>query len=328
MKFERDDVRVGLLVLVVLTLFGSLVFHRTLRAVFKHEALHRVHLENVADLTVGTEVQLLGLHVGQVNNIEMQRQGREYGFIATLGLRPDIVLWRGTKGVVNTRIVGGSYFDLRLPPIEERLTELRPGELMEGETSASLSVLVDELTSLARNTNRGFLELRDELRTRGLASVFERPELVQTFKEVSATLTAFRAASEAMDATMKHGDTSLVGLDASMAAFDKSMQALQVLLSQTSPQVDAVVAQVTVTLQRLQALSADVTALLKTAGPHADESLRALRRTLDATEELLELLKAKPNRVVFGTPTEQERAAAKKRVEEARQADQKPAPPR
>ena len=43
-------------------------------------------------------------------------------------------------------------------------------------------------------------------------------------------------------------------------------------------------------------------------------------RTLRSTEELLELLKEKPNRVVWGTPTPAEQRAAKDKVEAARKA--------
>ena len=109
MRFERDDAKVGLLVLAALALFISLALHRTLRVALNREVVHKVRLENVADLPVGTEVQLGGLRVGQVKAIEMERRGVEYRFVATLGLRPDIVLWRGTKGVVNSRIMGQSY---------------------------------------------------------------------------------------------------------------------------------------------------------------------------------------------------------------------------
>lgn len=127
MRFERDDAKVGLLVLVALLLFSSFALHRALRALLSRETLHQVVLENAAELSVGTEVQLQGLRVGQTNGIEMKREGTEYRFVATIGIRPDVVLWKGTRGVVVTRLVGGSYLDLRLPPPAERRAELRPG---------------------------------------------------------------------------------------------------------------------------------------------------------------------------------------------------------
>jgi hypothetical protein len=107
MRFERDDAKVGLLVLIALTLFASLAFNRALRLLLNREVLHQVALKNVSDLSVGTEVQLQGLRVEQTNAVEMRREGTEYNFVATLGIRPDVVLWRGTKGIINSRLVGG-----------------------------------------------------------------------------------------------------------------------------------------------------------------------------------------------------------------------------
>jgi hypothetical protein len=48
-----------------------------------------------------------------------------------------------------------------------------------------------------------------------------------------------------------------------------------------------------------------------------DATLKSLNLNLNATQELLELLKAKPSRVLWGTPSEAEKAAAQKKAVEA-----------
>ena len=53
--------------------------------------------------------------------------------------------------------------------------------------------------------------------------------------------------------------------------------------------------------------------------PELAQSLKSLRRSLASVEELLELLKQKPSRVVWGTPSEAEREKAKKNVEAGKQ---------
>jgi ABC-type transporter Mla subunit MlaD len=320
MKFERDDAKIGLLVLAALTLFASLAFHRTLRLLLNRELLHVVVLKNVSDLSVGTEVQLQGLRVGQTNAVEMRREGTAYHFVATIGIQPDVVLWKGTKAVVNTRLVGGSYLDLRLPPVEERRVELRPGEPMDGETASSVNSLVTSLDELTRNLNLSVSELRAELKGRGLESVLGHPEVKGALRESVAAFSAFRTAAKVTEQTLTHGDGTLVILERNMTSLEKSLGIVQGLLERRGTDIDELIVQLGTTLVQLRQLGVDLDALLKNAGPDAVQGLRALSRTLSSMEELIELLKAKPNRVVFGTPSDKERGDARKRVEDARRA--------
>jgi hypothetical protein len=70
----------------------------------------------------------------------------------------------------------------------------------------------------------------------------------------------------------------------------------------------------------MDAFTRELRTLVKAASPSGEESLKALERNLRATEELVELLKAKPNRLVWGKPSQTERDAAAAKVREARQA--------
>jgi hypothetical protein len=68
----------------------------------------------------------------------------------------------------------------------------------------------------------------------------------------------------------------------------------------------------------MEGLGKELRAVVQQAGPSGGESLKSLDRTLRSTEELLELLKAKPNRLVWGKPSQAERDAAAQKVEAAR----------
>jgi ABC-type transporter Mla subunit MlaD len=249
--------------------------------------------------------------------MEMERRGVDYRFVATLGLRNDIVLWRGTKGVVTARMMGGPFLDLRLPPADQRRVPLQPGEPIEGESGASTGTLVVELTDLTRNLSQTVAELRQELKTRGLASVLDQPQVRRTFQEVGATLGSFDKASKAAEDTFARGRTTLEGMDRNMLSLEKTLAVLEDLTRRRGPEMDAIIEQLGPALKQVQTAGSDLSALLKDAGPEAEESLKALRRTLQSTQELVEILKAKPNRLVFGTPSEKEREAARKRAEES-----------
>ena len=116
MRLEKDDAKIGLLVFLTLALFVGFIFQRSLATIFRKESHLQVRLESASDVAVGTEVQLQGLRVGQVERVRLQRDRVQYHFLADLGLRTDIVLWEGTHVLVVAKPLGGSYLDLQLPP--------------------------------------------------------------------------------------------------------------------------------------------------------------------------------------------------------------------
>lgn len=318
MRFERDDARVGLLVLLAILLFFSLVFYRSIRAIVHRDHHYKVRIENAADLATGTEVQLQGFRIGQVESIELERDGAGYRFIVTIGTRPDVVLWRGVQAIVSSRILGNAFVDLRLPPVGERISILEPGQTMEGGGSSPFGTLVAELTALSKNLNQATSEVRQELETHGLSSVFEHPQVRKSLEDFRAALSAFRAASAASAAAMEHADSSFGALDRNLESLQKSLKVLEGLMERRGGDLDAAVAEVGPALKQLEAAGAEIRALAAGLGPEAGANLRALERTLDSAQELLEILKAKPNRVLFGTPSAKDRETARKRVEEAR----------
>ncbi|MEO6326158.1 MAG: MlaD family protein [Thermoanaerobaculia bacterium] len=314
MKFDRDDARLGLLVLLAFALFAALAFQRTLRMLFRPETVHAVHLTSTSDLAVGSEVQLQGLRVGDVRKIEMQRTGTEYSFVATFGLRRDVVLWRGTKGVVTARMMGVPVLDLRLPPVNLRLTPISAGEKIDGECGASAGTLMVELTELTNNLNVTITELRQELKTNGLASILEHPEVRRTLRDLGGTLAAFRDASRATEEAVSHGGKTLEAADRNLVSLEKSLLHVQALLERRGNDLDVAFAQLGPALEKVQKASSDLSETLLISGPQAAEDLRDLHRTLGSMQELLEVLKAKPNRIVFGKTSPKEMEAAKKKV--------------
>ncbi len=316
MKLERDDAKVGCLVLVALALFASFALHRTLRLLLKREALYTVRMTSVADLPVGTEVLLQGLRVGEVRAIEMERTGTEYRFVTTIGLRPDVVLWRGTRGVLVTRVVGGAFLDLRLPPPAERRVALAPGEPMEGETGASLTGLLVDVTALTANLDGLVSDLRRNLEPGRLEAILGLPEVRRTLAEARAALGHLGTASLVTQRTFAHAERTLDAFDRDAASLERSLRVLEVLMERRQVDLDTLIVQLVRTVQQYEVVGRDLEALLKEAGPDATSSLRALHQTLESTRELIELLKAKPNRLVFGTPSEEEREEAKKKADE------------
>lgn len=325
MRFERDDAKIGLLVLAAVGVFMALLFHRGLTAVVKKENIIKVRLDNVSGLEVGTEVQLQGHRVGQVNEIVLKREGEAYVFWTTLGLNPEIVLWKGTIAVVSSKGLGSAFIDLDLPPLENRRARLEPDAVLFGETGASLGTLITEVQSFVQNLNGTLNDLNTHFKENGFASILEHPSVRKALVDLDSTLLEFRKVALHSDALVQQGEEPLKALDRTLASLEKSATMVESLLANRSGDIDQSITTLASVLKELQGLSTEMHSLLKGSGPEVEQSLKSLRRNLQSTEELLEILKAKPSRVVWGTPSAAEKEAARKRAEERKKLDE-PAP--
>lgn len=318
MKFVRDDAKVGLLVIAAVLVFGGILFQRSLNALLKKEAIVKVRLANVADLVVGTEVHLLGLRVGQVKAIETKLEGVQYHFVASLGINPDIMLWQGTRGVVVTELVGGAHINLELPELSARTQVLEPGTILEGDTAVSLTTVIDQVHGLVVNLNGALTDLRGPIKERGFAAFLDHPDLVKALRSLDTTLVEAQALLVTGKEAVKGVDESL---GRNLASLEKTLAVIHDLLENRSGDLDQILVNVSSALKQINDLSAEARVLLQAEGPEFDTLLKTLNRNLRSTEELVELLKAKPNRLIWGKPSEKEKAAALRKVEEARKVD-------
>lgn len=199
---------------------------------------------------------------------------------------------------------------------------------MEGETAASVNSLVASLDELTRTVNLSVQELRAELKGRGLESLVGHPDVRGALREAVVTFSAFRSAAATTERTLAHGDRTLAAFDRNVASLEKSLAVVEGILERRGIDVDELIGELGTTLVQLRRTASELDLLLRSAGPDAVEGLRALSRTLASLQELIEILKAKPNRVVFGTPSDREREEARRRVEESRRAPEVGAPPK
>lgn len=320
MRLEKDDVKIGLLVFLTLALFVGFLLHSGMSSLFRRAARVHVRLENAADVAIGTEVQLQGLRVGQVEQVRLQRDGVEYHFLASLGLRTDIVLWEGTRALVVARPLGGSFLDLQLPPPARRQAVLGPDSVLDGATGPSLATLAENINTLVGNLNQGVDEVRGRLQAGGLGAVLDAPQVRAVFLNLNRTLASFQLLAEDGRRLAREGGGTVRGLDRALASAQQVVDQVQTLLSSRGGDLETIMVRLASTLREMEGLGQELRVLARDAGPEAVESLKSLDRTLRSTENLLELLTAKPNRLVWGKPTQAEQDAAAKRVEEARKA--------
>jgi ABC-type transporter Mla subunit MlaD len=317
MNFEKQDVRLGIFVVAALALFLGLLVFKNARAVVQETYPLVVRLDSMEGLAPGTEVDLKGYPVGTVDRIRMRQSGVEYHFLATLSIRSDIKLWRGTRAQVATRGLGSSYLDLQLPEPAERQVILAPGDQIPGDQGVSIGGVLDKASRLLDTLNGSVEALRDRLRTHGLEDVFGQPAVRQALLNLNATLLEFQALAKESRGLVGHADRSMGQADKALADLDASLAVTRSLLEARKPDLDRIVTSLASTLQQADALLSRFRAEDQ---PELETSLKTLRRSLDSVEELLQILKQKPSRAVWGTPSAAERERARKAVEAAKQA--------
>lgn len=311
MIVERNDAKVGLFVMVGLAIAIGLLVLVNARKVVERSYPLKVRLAALEGVAVGTEVELQGFRVGQVEAIDLKSEGVEYTFLATLSIRDGIRLWDGTRAVVATKGLGTAVLDLQLPPAEARLKELHKGDEVPGSAGPSFGAVLTQAGDLL-NTLNG---LATDIRGKGGAYFTDTPQIRALLQQVQNTLTVYEDLGRQVREVAAKGGTSLDGLDATLASVRASADVVQKLLKDRAPDLDRTLAELPGVLKRLDALTAELQDTLKTSRPDLEESLRSLRRNLRSSEELLEQLKQKPNRLLFGTPKEAELEKARKAVE-------------
>lgn len=317
MRFEKQDARLGLLVLAALGLFLGLVAYKNARAVTERTYPLVVRLDQMEGLAPGTDVQLKGYRVGAVERVDMRQEGKDYHFLARIAVREDIRLWRGTRANLAPRGVGSVMLDLRLPELADRTTLLAPGDEIPGDAGVSIAGVLERADRLMASLNTGVDDLRARLERKGLGDVLDHPNVKASLHSLDATLREFQALAKEGRGLMGHADRSMDGADKALASLDQSMGAVRSLLEKRGPELDQILVSLAATLRQAEAFMGRFATENQ---PELEASLKSLRRSLASVEELLAILKQKPSRAVWGTPSEAERERARKAVEASRQA--------
>lgn len=316
MRFEKQDARLGLLVLAALGLFLGLVAYKNARAVTERTYPLVVRLDQMEGLAPGTDVQLKGYRVGAVERVDMRQEGKDYHFLARIAVREDIRLWRGTRANLAPKGVGSVMLDLRLPEVADRTTPLAPGDEIPGDAGVSIAGVLERADRLMASLNTGVDDLRARLERKGLGDVLDHPNVKASLHSLDATLREFQALAKEGRGLMGHADRSMDGADKALASLDQSMGAVRSLLEKRGPELDQILVSLAATLKQAEAFMGRFSTEDQ---PELEASLKSLRRSLASVEELLAILKQKPSRVVWGTPSEAERERARKAVEASRQ---------
>jgi ABC-type transporter Mla subunit MlaD len=321
MNFEKQDARLGFFVLLALALFAGLIAYKNAGAVTERTYPLVVRLEQMEGLAPGTDVQLKGFRVGSVERVDMRQERQDYHFLARITVREDIKLWRGTRANLAPKGVGSVMLDLRLPELAERRVPLAAGDEIPGDAGVSIAGVLERADHLMASLQAGVDGLRARIEQKGLGDVLEHPLVRQSLHSLEATLREFQALAKESRGLVGHADHSMGEADRALASLDQSLTRVRALMDKRGPELDQILVSLAATLKQAEAFMGRFTA---EDHPELEQTLKSLHRSLASVEELVELIKQKPNRVMWGTPSEAEREKAKRAVEAAKQAPPKP----
>ncbi len=284
-----------------------------------------VELPSVEGLAEGAEVQFRGYRVGYVEGIAWEG-GSPPRFRVTFRVTRKIRLPEGTALILLPKGLSAAYLDVLWP--ERPGADLAPGATLPGSAGPTLASLLGR----ADGALTGMYQVARRLSQEGLGSLLRDPGTQRLVTELRALAREARKAASGAEGLMEDGRSLLArngpALDRSLASLERNLAQAEEGTRQIRAYLDA----------HREALQAAPGAMVRAAervdqagekvGGLVDENrqeLRALLGTFESTlgslEELLEILKAKPNRVIFGQVAPEELEAARARVRARRKVE-------
>ena len=251
----------------------------------------------------------------------MRQEGKDYLFVAHISVREGIQLWRGTRASLAPKGVGSVMLDLHLPPLAQRQVLLAPGEELPGDAGVSITGVMERADHLMASLTAGVDGLRARVEQKGLGDLLDHPPVRQALLSLDTTLRDFQALAKDSRGLVGHADRSMGEADKALVTLEQSLTTVRALLDKRGPELDQILVSLAATLKQAETFMGRFAAEDQ---PELEQTLHSLRRSLASVEELLQLLKQKPSRVLWGTPSEAERDKARQAVEAERKAPSKP----
>ena len=304
MIVKRQDARLGFFVLAALALFLALLTYKSAPKVAASDHSYAIRLDQLQGVEVGTPVLLQGYPVGRVEQVDLQREGTSYYFIARASAEKRIVLWEGTKAAVIGQGLSGTAISLVLP--DQRTVELQNGATLPGEAGSSLDTVIAKADKLFTDLDTSVNDLRGQFQRRGAGVLLDHPAVAKALKDLDVTLRSYQGLAE-------QGKHAVAGLDPALADLQASLKQVRRLLDNRSGDLDATLKNLASLTQRMDALSGALDEAVRTDQPQLADTLKGVKALTASLQELVELLKQKPHWVMWGTPSD----AAKQKAKDA-----------
>jgi phospholipid/cholesterol/gamma-HCH transport system substrate-binding protein len=287
----------GLFVLVLLALLVGAILWFNDRGHLHGVLYDLITRSSVAGLTVGANVSLRGVQVGQVRSIQFDSDDPA-SIRVRISVEPQFVLRKGTYATLDYQgLSGDAYVELDFPSQEHAPL------LSSAEAPARIPL---RLSAWATLPDTGALFLTSFTNTLGRVDSILTPQNAQ---QLSRVLVNFSAAAEQVTAlarelrpVAKRIDTVGADADTTLLAAHKTFDDIDTLVVEARGHLGALDEVGEGAHQTGLAARGVEQALVRDSLPKLDQLLQGLSQNSDTLQELLEQIKRQPQSVLFGAP--------------------------
>jgi hypothetical protein len=201
--------------------------------------------------------------------------------------------------------------ELELPAPTQRKHALKPWATVPGSQGQSLETLVAQ----AEVTLQSFEAAANALRATTATGVLEAPAMKDLLGKVGAMIHQYELLGREARGFVVKGGHSLGSFDDTLATLRSDLDDLDAMLERREPDLERALVAVPKTLDETQKLMTRLRSATDKLEPRTQGTFERLERVLRDVEELVELLKQKPSRVMWGKPSDEERERARRAVE-------------
>jgi paraquat-inducible protein B len=171
------------------------------------------------------------------------------------------------------------------------------------------------LVAQAEVTLHSFEAAANALRATTTSGVLEAPAVKELLEKVGAMIHQYELLGREARGFVVKGGHSLGSVDETLATLRADLDDLDGMLKRREPDLENALKAVPKTLDETQKLMTRLRTATDRLEPHTQDTFKRLERVLRDVEELMELLKQKPSRVMWGKPSTEERDNARKAVD-------------
>jgi phospholipid/cholesterol/gamma-HCH transport system substrate-binding protein len=322
MEIFRSEIKAGLVIIVSAILLGIAIFVvGDLKSLWEDKKTFVLLFRNADGISKGAPVWYAGLEVGEVSNLRILH-GMEDRIALTVLISSDARVRKDSRAYIrNLGMMGSKYVEIT--PGSHGSPELSYGDVLEGETPASIAQLIETGQQIAvslqetvqgvqglvqelsgdgsiqqtlQNANAFLIELRQH--GEDIKRLFGQAEdLLGTSRgSITVVADAIRETSQTLNQAASEGGEELTAL---LSELRETNQGLQRDLDQLEQKIDPVINQAHTDLREAGGLLRDARLMLDTNDQNLYSLILHLKEVSRHLDVLSEDLRAHPWKIVW-----------------------------
>ncbi|MHC1744381.1 MAG: MlaD family protein [Syntrophobacteraceae bacterium] len=311
MEVFRSEIKVGLLMLIAAVLLGvGIIIASDVKSLFDHRRTVTLLFPYADGITKGSPVWYAGLEVGEVSDIRIAEDAPDR-IAVTVKLDPKARVRKDSRvDIRSLGMMGAKYVEIS--PGSAESSDLKPGEILEGQSTASLSQILEtgqqvatRLVSLVQEVQGLVHEVRSESSIKDAiqnsnALLVEFREVGRDLKPVIEKASAFADSLKSAGSSLKQtSDEGGKELTAFLKELRQTNRDLQKKIDGIETQLNKALSQAEKGLSEAGELVKDARSVVTSNEPDLTALVKYLKETSRQLESLSVDLRAHPYKVIW-----------------------------